>query len=75
VVFYRSTAKDRYERLLSKDRPEEAKKSLRRIRKKEVTDDEIGYELQQISHAHSAEGKGSWAEVFDKDNRVRAIRA
>jgi SP family sugar:H+ symporter-like MFS transporter len=49
---------------------EDAKRALRRIRKRALTEDDIEYELQQIRHAHSTEGKGSWAEVFDKDNKV-----
>ena len=64
----------RHGRLLSKDRVEEATKSLRRIRK-DKSDDDIDFEIQAIQHAHSTDQKGKWSEVFDSKNRVRTMVA
>ncbi|GAD99182.1 hypothetical protein NECHADRAFT_76534 [Paecilomyces variotii No. 5] len=61
--------------LLSKDRLEEAKKNFRKIHKKGVTDQEINLEIEALQHANSIHGKGSWAEVFDKQNKIRATVA
>ncbi|CAK7237081.1 hypothetical protein SBRCBS47491_009855 [Sporothrix bragantina] len=61
--------------LLAKGRPADAHTSLRRIRKKEVSDAEIEFEVQALRHANSLHGKGTWAEVFDKNNRLRTLVA
>ena len=64
----------RHVRLLSKDRVEEATKSLRRIRK-DKSEGGIDFEIQAIQHAHSTDQKGKWSEVFDAKNRVRTMVA
>ncbi|KAH8901655.1 general substrate transporter [Thozetella sp. PMI_491] len=61
--------------LISKDRIDEAKKSLRRLRKATVSDAEVNHEIEAIRHAHSSEGKGSWGEVFNQQNRIRTLVA
>lgn len=55
--------------LLSQDRYDDAFKNMRKLRKK-ATEDEIRFELDNLRHANSNEHKGSWAEVFEKKNRV-----
>lgn len=59
--------------LISKDRFEEAKQSLRRIRNKGTTDAEIDLEIEAVHHSHTSVGKGTWSEVFDEENRVNAF--
>jgi hypothetical protein len=61
-------------RLLSKDRAEEATKSLRRIRK-DKSEEDIEFEIQAIQHAHSNDHKGKWSELFDAKNRRRTMVA
>ncbi|KAL1872897.1 hypothetical protein Plec18167_006547 [Paecilomyces lecythidis] len=61
--------------LLSKDRLEEAKETYCKIHKKRVTDQEIDFEIEALQYANSIHGKGSWAEVFDKPNKMRATVA
>lgn len=56
--------------LLSRDRREDAVKSLRKLRKR-ATEEEIQLEIAALSYAHANEQKGSWSEVFDQTNRVR----
>ena len=65
----------RCQRLISKERIEEAKKSLRRLRNKDVTDTEIDIEIESTRQAHSLEGRGTWGEVFNKQNRLRTFVA
>lgn len=61
-------------RLLSRDRYEEAKASLQRLRKSH-TEAEINHEIQALRYAHSTAHKGTWSEVFNKDNRKRTTVA
>ncbi|KAL6860807.1 general substrate transporter [Trichoderma novae-zelandiae] len=60
--------------LLSQNKVEEAKVSLRRLFKNH-TEAEIEQEVDILRHAHSNEEKGSWAEVFNMDNRKRTMVA
>ncbi|KAH7145503.1 general substrate transporter [Dactylonectria estremocensis] len=62
--------------LLSQDRRAEAEANLRKLRKK-ASDDQIIVELEAIlsQSAWQNEHKGSWAEVFNKENRVRTAVA
>ncbi|GFP57110.1 galactose transporter [Trichoderma asperellum] len=60
--------------LLTRNRLEEAKASLRRIYKNH-SETELDQEIDILRHAHSTEQKGSWAEVFNKDNRKRTMVA
>ncbi|PTB68430.1 general substrate transporter [Trichoderma citrinoviride] len=60
--------------LLSQSKVEEAKVSLRRLYKNH-TEAEIEQEIDILRHAHSTEQKGSWAEVFNVDNRKRTMVA
>ncbi|KAK1247611.1 hypothetical protein MKX07_002520 [Trichoderma sp. CBMAI-0711] len=60
--------------LLSQSKVEEAKVSLRRLYKNH-TEAEIEQEIDILRHAHSTEQKGSWAEVFNMDNRKRTMVA
>lgn len=62
------------DRLLAKDRVEEATKSLRRIRK-DKTEEDIDFEIQAIQHAHSNDHKGKCSELFDSKNRLRTMVA
>ena len=55
--------------LLSRDRVEPAVKNLRKIRKNSSEED-IQLEIASLQFANSNAHKGSWAEVFDKKNRV-----
>lgn len=48
--------------------------SLRRLYKNH-TEAEIEQEIDILRHAHSTEQKGSWAEVFNMDNRKRTMVA
>ncbi|KAG9496377.1 hypothetical protein J7337_012965 [Fusarium musae] len=64
----------RIELLLSKDRAEEATKSLRRIRK-DKSEEDIEFEIQAIQHAHSNDHKGKWSELFDAKNKRRTMIA
>ena len=57
-------------RLLSRDRTEDAAKSLRSLRKKNVSDEMIREEVSFLGHVQGNEGKGSWKEVFTGTNRV-----
>ena len=56
--------------LLSQDRNEAAVKSLRKLRKK-ASEDDIRFEIESLRFANANEHKGSWAEVFNKKNRLR----
>lgn len=58
--------------LLSQDRRDEACKNLRKLRKK-ATEEEIQLEIEALQFAHANEEKGTWAEVFDKTNRVSLL--
>lgn len=58
--------------LLSRGRREEAAKNLRKLRNG-VAEAELERELQALAYAHHNEQKGSWAEVFDKNNRVGSV--
>ena len=55
--------------LLSQDRPEDAKKSLRKLRKK-ATEEDIQVEIDALMYAHVNEHKGTWGDVFSRTNRV-----
>jgi MFS family permease len=55
--------------LLSRDRVDDAVKSLRKIRK-HASDGDIQFEIESLQLSNSNIHKGSWAEVFDKKNRV-----
>ncbi|KIW52225.1 hypothetical protein PV05_07884 [Exophiala xenobiotica] len=56
--------------LLSRDRVEDAKKSLFKLRKGADRAD-VDLEIEALRHARSVEDKGNWSEVFNKDNRRR----
>ncbi|KAK5221948.1 hypothetical protein LTR72_006204 [Exophiala xenobiotica] len=56
--------------LLSRDRVEDARKSLSRLRKGANRTD-IDLEIEALRHARSVEDKGKWSEVFNKENRRR----
>ncbi|PON24201.1 hypothetical protein TGAM01_v206889 [Trichoderma gamsii] len=60
--------------LLTQNRLEEAKTSLRKLYKNH-SEAEIDQEIDILRHAQSTEQKGSWAEVFNKDNRKRTMVA
>ncbi|KAL7796135.1 general substrate transporter [Trichoderma ceciliae] len=60
--------------LLSQNRPEEAKVSLRRLYKNH-NEVEIDQEIDILRQAQSTEQKGSWEEVFNKENRKRTMVA
>ena len=60
-------------RLLSRDRTEDAAKSLRSLRKKNVSDEMIREEVSFLGHVHGNEGKGGWKEVFTGTNRVSLL--
>ncbi|KAM0454350.1 hypothetical protein ACHAPV_008429 [Trichoderma viride] len=60
--------------LLTQNRLEEAKTSLRKLYKTH-SEAEIDQEIDILRHAHSTEQKGPWAEVFNKDNRKRTMVA
>ncbi|KAH8799679.1 hypothetical protein F5884DRAFT_863287 [Xylogone sp. PMI_703] len=57
--------------LLSQERVEEATHSLRRLRKKNITEELIQQEVYALSHTEGNEGKGTWKEVFTGTNRRR----
>lgn len=57
-------------RLLSRDRIEDAAHSLRRLRKKNTSEELIQEEIRLLTQTHGNEGKGSWKEVFTMRNRV-----
>jgi MFS transporter, SP family, sugar:H+ symporter len=54
--------------LLAKDRYEQAVESLRRLRRKGTSEEEISEEIALLRHANANVGKGTWAEVFNKQN-------
>jgi SP family sugar:H+ symporter-like MFS transporter len=62
-------------RLISKDRFDDALTSLRRLRKKHLSDADVKLEIEAIRHSHSSESKGPWSEVFNKQNRLRTLVA
>ncbi len=53
----------------------DARKTLRRIRKKAVPDADVDFEVEALNHANTLHGKGTWAEVFDEKNRKRTLVA
>lgn len=55
--------------LLSKDRRELAVANLKKLRKG-VSEEDILTEADALTFAHAHQEKGTWAEVFDKSNRV-----
>ncbi|CZR58867.1 uncharacterized protein PAC_08759 [Phialocephala subalpina] len=57
--------------LLSQGRNDEAASSLRKLRKKNVSDKAIQEEIAVLSHSDGNEGKGTWKEVFSGSNRRR----
>lgn len=60
-------------RLISKDRTEDATMSLRRLRRKDASEETIQEEISILRHAQGNEGKGSWVEVFTGTNRVMPL--
>ncbi|OAA72309.1 General substrate transporter [Cordyceps fumosorosea ARSEF 2679] len=56
--------------LLSHGRREEAIQSLAKFRKR-TTVEEVGVELNGIALSHHRENQGTWAEVFNQENRLR----
>ncbi|KAH7329469.1 general substrate transporter [Stachybotrys elegans] len=56
--------------LLSQGRAEDAAGSLARLRPRASAED-IQVEIKAILHAHADQAKGTWAEVFDRKNRIR----
>ncbi|KAL1878120.1 hypothetical protein VTK73DRAFT_8000 [Phialemonium thermophilum] len=61
--------------LLSKDRPGEAVESLKRLRGGKLSNSEIELEIAALRSAHANVGKGTWAEVFNRENRPRTTAA
>ncbi|KAI0475072.1 general substrate transporter [Xylariaceae sp. FL0804] len=59
--------------LLGRGRRADAAAALRRLRRRDAgdTDDDIELEIEALAFAHAHEEKGSWAEVFDRENRRR----
>lgn len=55
--------------LLSRERREEATNSLRKLRKS-ASEEQIQLEIEALLYSHSNEQKGTWSEVFNRDNRV-----
>lgn len=55
--------------LLARDRREDALKNLRKLRKS-ASEDELRREIDALVYTNANEQKGTWAEVFDKTNRV-----
>lgn len=60
--------------LLSRNRREEAVSSLAKFRKRS-TPEEVNVELNTIALSHARENEGTWAEVFNRENRVRTAVA
>ncbi|XWW97552.1 hypothetical protein V2A60_005536 [Cordyceps javanica] len=60
--------------LLIRGRREEAIQSLARFRKK-ATVDQVAVELNAIALSHHRENQGTWAEVFNAENRRRTAVA
>lgn len=58
--------------LLSQDRPEDARENLRKLREK-ASEEEIQTEVETLLFAHVNEHKGTWSEVFDRENRVSQL--
>lgn len=61
--------------LLSQDRAIDAVKSMQKLSKKGKSLEEIEQEVAALQHDHANEAKGTWAEVFDKQNRRRTAVA
>ena len=55
--------------LLDRQHDDEAFKSLRKLRKN-CSDEDIHLEIESLKYTYAHEDKGTWAEVFDKTNRV-----
>ena len=60
--------------LVSKDRPDDAFKSLKALRGS-LSEQHLQQEIGEICADHANSSKGSWAEVFDRDNRLRTAIA
>lgn len=60
--------------LLSRGRREEAVQSLAKFRKR-ATLEEVAVELNGIALSHNRERQGTWAEVFNPENRLRTAVA
>ncbi|KAI0201369.1 general substrate transporter [Astrocystis sublimbata] len=60
--------------LLDHQRTDEAFSSLRKLRK-HSSDEDIHLEIKSLKYACTHEDKGTWAEVFDKTNRIRTAIA
>lgn len=60
--------------LLSRGRREDALRSLAQFRKR-ATPEEVSVELNGIALSHARENQGTWAEVFNRDNRLRTAVA
>lgn len=65
---------DRFNRLISKGRKDAALGSLQKLRGKNVSQEQIKWEIEALSNYSSNEGKGNWKEVFNKDNRVSWLK-
>lgn len=57
-------------RLISKGRIEQAAKSLRVLRGKKISEEQIEWEITALANYSGNEDKGTWKEVFNIDNRV-----
>ncbi|KIM95344.1 hypothetical protein OIDMADRAFT_45246 [Oidiodendron maius Zn] len=61
--------------LISKGRHEAATNSLQKLRGKNASQEQIQWEIEALSNHKSNEDKGSWREVFDRENWKRTIIA
>lgn len=59
-------------RLLSQHRRELAIQNMQKLAKKTKPLEEITAEIDALAAERANDSKGTWAEVFDKSNRVRA---
>ncbi|KAL5346941.1 hypothetical protein ACLOAV_008084 [Pseudogymnoascus australis] len=56
--------------LISKGRREQAAKSLRVLRGKKISEEQIEWEITALANYSGNEDKGTWKEVFNIDNRA-----
>ncbi|KAH8695292.1 hypothetical protein BGW36DRAFT_360995 [Talaromyces proteolyticus] len=59
---------------LSQNRIEDAKRQMIKLHNGD-SEAEIDFKIEAPQHAQSIERKGSWSEVFNKDNRTRTLVA
>lgn len=57
-------------RLIYKGRREQAVRCLKQLRGEKIPDGQIEWEISALANYTGNEDKGSWKEVFNKDNRV-----